>query len=292
MNKLPPKNALEKKITGNRKKWTGRNNNPNSPSADILALIDAIAAEGRIYRDEEVREERRKAIREWITIIVILATLIAVCWQVHEMVKVYEPIRIQAEAAITQANNSHDQLMVMQVAQRPWVKIESYSPKFFKIEKENINFGMAFTIKNIGKYPAIGIENDLELHIVTQDSFQKLDENQSEICGRGKRMYPSRTHGITLMPDESYVFSFDAAMNTNEALRYTEKLKHGVGFVVYGCLDYLLQSDNSHGQTGFRFFIDRLGPNNLPYGIVPQIGTTMGNEKLIVTKDLYGNYAY
>jgi hypothetical protein len=105
-------------------------------------------------------------------------------------------------------------------------------------------------------------------------------------------MYPNRAHGITLMPDETYVFSADAAMNTNEALKITEKLKHGVLFVIYGCLDYLLQSDNSHGQTGFRFLIGTPDTNNLTYGIVPHIDTTIGNRKLIMTKDMYGNYAY
>jgi hypothetical protein len=41
---------------------------PYSPSGDFAALIDAIAAEGRKNRKEEIREDRRKSCREWLTI--------------------------------------------------------------------------------------------------------------------------------------------------------------------------------------------------------------------------------
>jgi hypothetical protein len=73
------------------------------PSADFAALIDAITAEGRAYRKEEQREDRGKKFREWITIVLIALTFGAVSLQVHEMIKVYEPIREQAKAATDQA---------------------------------------------------------------------------------------------------------------------------------------------------------------------------------------------
>jgi hypothetical protein len=68
------------------------------------ALIDAIRDEGRAYRREEQREDRGKRFREWITIVLITLTFAAVCYQVYEMIKVYEPIREQAEAAKSAAN--------------------------------------------------------------------------------------------------------------------------------------------------------------------------------------------
>lgn len=62
------------------------------PSNDMLALIEAIKREGNSFRQEEVREERAKNVREWTTIILVGCTLVAVCWQVFEMIKVYAPI--------------------------------------------------------------------------------------------------------------------------------------------------------------------------------------------------------
>ena len=72
---------------------------PDRPSADFAALIDTIIAEGRAYRREEQREDRGKKRRDWVTIVLIGLTFGAVCWQVHEMIKVYDPIKTQADAA-------------------------------------------------------------------------------------------------------------------------------------------------------------------------------------------------
>jgi hypothetical protein len=64
-------------------------------SPDFKALIHTIRREGRAYRKEEQREDRAKRFREWITIALIALTFIAVCYQVHEIIKVYDPIRDQ-----------------------------------------------------------------------------------------------------------------------------------------------------------------------------------------------------
>ena len=69
-------------------------------SADFAALIDAITKEGRASRAEEKREDDDKKKREWITIGLIALTLGLLGWQVSEMIRVYDPIQTQAEAAI------------------------------------------------------------------------------------------------------------------------------------------------------------------------------------------------
>lgn len=66
--------------------------------ARIAALIEALQAEGRANRREEEREDRGKRLREWTMIGMLAATLFAILWQVHEMIKVYGPIKQQADA--------------------------------------------------------------------------------------------------------------------------------------------------------------------------------------------------
>lgn len=99
MTHIPPKNSLEKQFEGNPKKGESRQPNNHRPSADFTALIDAIKAEGSTYRREEKSEDSRKSFREWVTVVLLGFTLVAVCFQVNEMIKVYEPIKTQAEAA-------------------------------------------------------------------------------------------------------------------------------------------------------------------------------------------------
>jgi hypothetical protein len=65
----------------------------------LTELIQAIKDEGIAYRKEEQREDRSKTWREWITIALITLTFFAVCYQVYEMIKVYDPIQQQAEAS-------------------------------------------------------------------------------------------------------------------------------------------------------------------------------------------------
>jgi hypothetical protein len=84
------------------------------PSTDVLALIETIKTEGIAFRREEIREDRAKRVREWITIALVGSTLAAVCWQVFEMIKVYGPIRDQAIA-------SQDSATALILSQRAWL---------------------------------------------------------------------------------------------------------------------------------------------------------------------------
>lgn len=88
-------------------------NDPNI-SADFRILIDAIRNQGAATRQEYRREDRRKSRREWITIGLIAATLGAVILQVREMIRVYGPVKEQADAA----NKSAD---AAAGAERAWV---------------------------------------------------------------------------------------------------------------------------------------------------------------------------
>ncbi|HXL12579.1 MAG TPA: hypothetical protein VN941_01270 [Bradyrhizobium sp.] len=103
MPHVPPKNALERKAKRDHKQRKANEYNRRRQSADFAALIDTIKDEGSAYRKEEQREDRGKRFREYITIFLIAATFTAVCYQVYEMIKVYEPIREQAEASGKQA---------------------------------------------------------------------------------------------------------------------------------------------------------------------------------------------
>ena len=76
-------------------------------SADFAALIHTIVNEGSAYRAEEKREDSAKQFREWLTIVLLACTLFAIGWQVNEMVRVYEPIKTQADALLA--------------AQRAWI---------------------------------------------------------------------------------------------------------------------------------------------------------------------------
>lgn len=90
----------------NKPTQTAEYNKSNRPSGDFSALIDAIHYEGAANRSEESNEDSGKTVRDYITIAVLILTLIAlyktyaaISDQVEEMRKVYGPIAEQAKIA-------------------------------------------------------------------------------------------------------------------------------------------------------------------------------------------------
>jgi hypothetical protein len=119
----PIKNTLQEKPTASEAKRPRGDDPPNSPSADFAALINAIAAEGRAYRAEEQSEDRGKTFRDWVTIGLLIATTAGIYWQISELIKVYGPIKEQADAAANQIQRMDKQLGLMQASStRPMFK--------------------------------------------------------------------------------------------------------------------------------------------------------------------------
>lgn len=104
----PAENTVQQTIAGNPEERERHKSNPHSPSPDFAALIDAIKNEGIAYRNEEQTEDSGKSFREWITIFLLFVTVVAIGWQVNEMIKVYKPIKDQADAAGRAADYARD----------------------------------------------------------------------------------------------------------------------------------------------------------------------------------------
>ena len=139
-----------------RDKRASRQNDPYGPSRDFGALIDAIETEARAQRAEEKREDRGKVLREWLTIVLIAATFAAIVKQVSEMIRVYEPIAAQADAAkesadavIKQAEDSERSLIL---AERAWVgPLDVNSSTVPEVSKP---LKVVVTYANTGRSPA------------------------------------------------------------------------------------------------------------------------------------------
>jgi hypothetical protein len=68
-------------------------------ASDFAALIETIKAEGKASRAEKSKECGTAQFPEYVSIGIIAVTMLAIVMQVREMVKVYDPIRDQAETA-------------------------------------------------------------------------------------------------------------------------------------------------------------------------------------------------
>lgn len=173
---LPSERTIEEQNGGRKDEGESTKNDQRSPSADFAALIDAVKKEGIAYRKEEQREDRSKKFREWTTIVLIALTFVAICWQVHEMIRVYGPIKEQADAAQKAANAAKAQAdsMSQQTASSAQAIIGSQRAW---VGPQNAAFGAEPTIgkaidvtiqyQNTGREPALAFRYFADLFSAT-----------------------------------------------------------------------------------------------------------------------------
>jgi hypothetical protein len=107
-------------------------------------LIHAIAHEGEANRAEGKAEDRGRKFRELITILLLIATTLGVYWQIHEMIKVYEPIAEQAHSA--EENRIADQ--------RAWIGVVGANADPFVVTSPATPIGTTIFYADTGREPA------------------------------------------------------------------------------------------------------------------------------------------
>jgi hypothetical protein len=226
--------------------------NPNSPSPDFAALIDAMRAEGRAGRAEEKREDGGKKLRDWITILLLGFTAFVVKCQVDEMAKVYGPIKDQADA--TQKS--------LVATQRAWldVKFSSFhGPIVF--DKNGAAVVIDILVENVGHSPALNIWYIADVMpysdgvIGAQKSLCDAQRGKPVgIDGPGHYLFPGSkaiipVGGIIERPVLDRAFGHQTSPT----------IKGDFPIYVYGCVDYTFPIEAGHHQTAFTYEIDKTG---------------------------------
>jgi hypothetical protein len=264
MSDIPSATPL-KHDQGDDKKGNAAQPKPGGTSTDFAALIDAIKTEGTAYRREEQREDRGKQFREWVTIALIALTFTAVCYQVYEMIKVYEPIRQQAiastkqaaasekaaDAATRQSENSDKSLIQ---AQRAWIGPRNASMTAEPAIGKAIEISIEY--QNSGREPALGFTHRVDAFPVTPEedangsALNKLrsymnDCKQANAWEGGSVIYPISGGGLggvgynlTIRLSDTFV---------DEAITKGDK-----SVIVQGC--FLYRTSNQPHHSYFCYF--------------------------------------
>lgn len=181
-------------ITGPRE--LAHQDEQNRPSADFIALINAITAQGKANREEERREDRSKQFRELTTIVLLALTVVGIFRQIDEMAKVYKPIRDQAKAAVDQADAAKIQAEVARAqadankeaaiiahenvvaAERAWV-----GPNGATIDQPptmGSDVRIHISYQNTGREPARGFVPNAEIFVAAQNDMGAALERISD----------------------------------------------------------------------------------------------------------------
>lgn len=264
MSNIPPKTPLHQKPRRYTEKRQFQNYKERRPSSDFSALVDTIKSEGRAYRKEEQREDQGKKFREWITIGFIGLTFIAICYQVHEMIKVYEPIRDQAIAtdesakATTRAANaatkqseiatrqadSSDRAAIQ--AQRAWV-----GPSIVKIEgalEADKPIEISINYANSGREPALNFIYAIDVFATTaEEDGRGVAAAKTEAHFKGCRDAKSLRPGQVIFPNAANSLTMTKDKIVDQAVIDGDKT-----VIINGC--FLYKSFEIVRRTYFCYF--------------------------------------
>jgi hypothetical protein len=204
-------------------------------AADLSALINAIKAEGQANRDEERAEDDAGKLREWLTIALIAMTLIAIGWQVIEMIKVYDPISEQAKGI-------NAQLKEMQTSSRAWVGSIGAQVK----GKPSIGNDLAITIQyqNLGREPARNFNNSAingPPYSVANTSFASGFFNEAFTdSAQACLLLPDANGGQIVYPSSGAIggASYTEHLILDKSLITKEAVAGDVTIVIEGCFTY------------------------------------------------------
>jgi hypothetical protein len=271
MPDIPSKNPLRQKPKRYSEKRQLQKNKERGSSSDFSTLVDAIKSEGRAYRKEEQREDRGKKFREWVTIGFIGLTFLAICYQVHEMIKVYEPIRDQAIAtdesakATTRAANAateqskiasrqveNSEKAVVQ-AQRAWVgpiiaKIEA-APEIGKPLRVLVQYA------NSGREPALNFIYAGDVFAVTpEEEGNNVSAAKVEAFFKGCREATNFRAGQAVFPTLGSTEGGSMSFTTKEEFVDQPLIEGEKTLIAQGCFIY--KSFNVIRHTYFCFFFN------------------------------------
>jgi hypothetical protein len=257
-----------------------------SLSTSFAALIDAINAHGRANVAEESREDDERALRERITIVLLLITMIAIIFQVIEMRKVYEPIRAQAESATEQlkkidrqlnllekgASQTDEQISVnkdLAAAARDQAKaardsilvaredtVESsrawIGPTTAVIDTPSIgsDISVAVTYINSGRQPGTGVVSSMSAYIVPNDEIAMLVLSVNE---KVKKCFDTAPQpgGQVAYPTSGFS-SYNMLSHIDKSKVDDSFIRGGKTMLLTGCIAYETFKDKHH--SSFCFF--------------------------------------
>ena len=234
MSDIPSENHLKQEPASDGEGGErAKNNQDRPPAIDLAALIDTIKNEGATYRKEEQREDRGKASRERITIGLLFCTVIAIGWQVYEMVRVYGPVKEQAEASVRQAINSDKALVE---AQRAWV-----GPQNAAITAE-LAIGkpieVTITYQNTGREPALGFVYIVDTFSVTIADDKKGVTAQRSAIGMSQCKSDNKWQGGSVVYPATGFSSYSLFSKTKDDFVDDPLIKGDKIFIVQGCFLY------------------------------------------------------
>jgi hypothetical protein len=233
------------------------------PTADFSALTNAINAQGRANRIEERREDIRRQFIDITTIILLSLTAAAIFRQLNEMVKVYGPIKEQAEAAKAAATAANDNIIA---GNRAWIVPGNVSIQQL-VAGAQVNAVVNYT--NAGHQPA-KLERSLSFRTFTKDDWWSFPSgfvlhSLSNACMSKQDFTPTSI----VYPSTAYQLS--TATNESSRIYADDKLVSGdTVLAINGCFIYKTFENVHH--TAFCYYFHKVSTPDINHLTVCEAG--------------------
>ena len=243
-------------IAGDREERESGYDQQGRASPDFAALIYAINSQARANRTEERREDDGKIVRESLTIMLLCATLLALSWQVYEMIRVYDPIKAQADAARN--------------TERAWVGSPDAGFEADLVKEQPAKIGMAYI--NSGREPALDFTISGSAKTFTKDEWDsgiaaKVIVDAAHECFGEHSVSGTRAVFPTSEPSH-YIAHLNTMDDANPAKRFTasEALISGKDILmVTGCAVYTSAGDDHHTSICYYYQANVMDKSHLVF---------------------------
>ena len=278
------RNAAKKTKAAQPDKSSAIKEKPEGLSADFAELIDTITQEGQATRAEEKREDDMKQTREWLTIALLIATVVLLGWQVSEMVKVYGPIERQADAA----------QRTLIATQRAWMRITDMHISVTGLRFNNGGADISFELrtKNLGNTVA----NNVAFYFllvpsanIKSDFYPDPWIVQKEWCDAARHQSVG-TRVTTVFPNDVYptgggTLGTGAHADSKDIIQVLHQGQldpDTFALSVVGCIDYAFPTNpKGHHQVGVIMTVARK-PSADSFDFKRTMGNLPGDQLMLL----------
>lgn len=235
----------------------------------LVGIKNAIDA----YSETHHSEDRKRAKRERITVIVLFATAVFAA--------------LAAIAAGASAWIFEGQLEEMRAEQRPWIYAET--PIFLKAITRNIpgvwEMRIEFKLQNTGHLPAMNVTPIVQSPVVTFNKGDAIAEYQHESCiDRNDGAW--KVTGDTIFPGQIIKHAITIGIWPKDMANAYAAINHYDPWII-GCFAYLTPSSKLPHFTRFAYVVSEEGETGGPTSWLPYDPSNIPPNKLHVEPFLF-----
>lgn len=263
--------------------------NATSDDAELPPKLDNWYPNENPHEVEERRSWASERALSRLTVVLNALTLLGAVVGVYIAYNAFLAADQSVKEAKRQAMAAEEQLTVVKLDQRPWIKIEKVSPARHPNPESDVAFSglrwwkgddapgvvpLKVEIRNVGKAPALEIRIGAWALIDPGSNAEQAIAEQQERCDKLDKSFPSRPAFFDGPNLPQVIFPGDVEGSDSALVvipASAVKGKDRFQFWFYGCVSYRFSGSDKPGITPFAYRVARIVKADIPGGKAKEV---------------------